>query len=157
MDDFLGALKTPKFHSEINWPLTETCSCVQLYGTYNLCFWSNPLIHINITKLYKNPKFGHVYKLNWPWMKTYWVIYCIEFKCQPEYFSIIDAHSTANSCKHSIYIRTVSSELLLCSCAFVSFLAGLVLGRNQVYCAYCSAQIAHKLVLTGLYIVDNRS
>ena len=82
---------------------TKTNRYILAWINFGLTFWSNLLIHINITKLDKNPKFGHVYKLNWPWMKTYWVIYCIEFKCQPEYFSIIDAHSTANSCKINLF------------------------------------------------------
>ena len=41
-----------------------------------------------------------------------------------------------------IYIRTVSSVVRL-------FPPWLVWGRNQVYCAFCSVQTAHKIVQTG--------
>ena len=45
---------------------------------------------------------------------------------------------------HSIYIRTVSSQLFFIFGTFNSFLAGL--GRNQVHGACCSVQMAHKPV-----------
>ena len=43
-----------------------------------------------------------------------------------------------------IYIRTVSSQLLITFGTFDSFPAGL--GRNRVYCACCIAQMDHKPV-----------
>ena len=49
---------------------------------------------------------------------------------------------------HSIlYIKTVRPWLLFSFGTFDSFLAVLV--RNQVYVAYCSAETAHKPVLTS--------
>ena len=51
-----------------------------------------------------------------------------------------------------IYIMTVSSELFLCNGTFVSYLTGL-LGQRYTYCACCSAQTTHKLVLTGLCLI----
>ena len=52
--------------------------------------------------------------------------------------------------RHSIYVRTVSSWLLILKYGNLhSFPFRLTWGRNHVHCACCSAQTAHKPVLTG--------
>ena len=51
-------------------------------------------------------------------------------------------HRTSNT---YTYIRTVSFSYVLVH----SFPSWLVLGRNQMYCACCSVQMANKLILTG--------
>ena len=69
----------------------------------------------------------------------------------PDFPSLLCPLSKASkiSFKHSIYIRTLS-KLLASIYVVVHFNPSwLVWSRNQMNCACCSAQTAHKLVQTG--------
>ena len=52
--------------------------------------------------------------------------------------------SRVRSIPQCIYIRTVSLQLLLNYVGLDSFPSQVILGRNQMYCACCSAQIQPK-------------
>ena len=63
---------------------------------------------------------------------------------EPQHYDIAETNINKYVGSHSIYIRTVRTQLLFNLGTFDSFLAGL--DRNRVYCACCSAKMAQKPV-----------